>query len=120
MTKLLVHVTSGPEHPTRAALALLVARAGVEEGHEVSLFLAGDAVQLLREPVLDSLSGLGTGSLRESYEAVVAGGGRIYASRMSSNARGVTDGDLDGKPAEFSTPDRLVQLVFEADRVLTY
>lgn len=120
MGKLLVHITFGPEAPTRAALGLLVARAGVEEGHEVSVFLAGDAVQLIRDAVLDSLSGLGTGSLRESFDGIVTGGGRFYVSGMSSQARGVTDGDLEGKPAEFAMPRRLVQLAFEADRTITY
>jgi uncharacterized protein len=118
--KLLVHITHGPEHPTRAALGFLVAKAALEEGHEVSLFLAGDAVQLLRDAVLDSLSGLGTGSVRESYEAIVAGGGRFYVSGMSSQARGVTPDDLEGKPAEMAMPKVLVQLAFEHDRVLTY
>ncbi|MDQ4038148.1 MAG: DsrE family protein [Actinomycetota bacterium] len=120
MGKLLVHITSGPEAPTRAALGLLVASAAVDEGHEVSVFLAGDAVQLLREAVLDSLSGLGTGSLREHFNAVSAGGGRFYVSGMSSKARGVTDADLEGKSAEFAMPKRLVQLAFEADRTFTY
>ena len=120
MAKILVHVTSGPEHPTRAALAFLVAKAAVEEGHEVSLFLAGDATQLLRDAVLDSLVGLGTGSLRESYDAVVASGARIYASGMSSKARGVGEADFEGKPVEPAMPNRLVQLAVESDRVLTY
>ncbi len=120
MATILVHVTSGPEHPTRAALAFLVAKAAVEEGHEVSLFLAGDATQLLRDAVLDSLVGLGTGSLRESYDAVVASGARIYASGMSSKARGVGEADFEGKPVEPAMPNRLVQLVVESDRVLTY
>lgn len=120
MGKLLVHVTHGPEAPTRAALGLLVAKAGIEEGHEVTLFLAGDAVQLLRDATLDALTGVGTGSLRESFDAVVAGGGRFYASGMSSKARGVTEADLDGKPVEMAMPNRLVQLLFEADRTLTY
>ena len=120
MAKILVHVTSGPEHPTRAALAFLVAKAAVEEGHEVSLFLAGDATQLLRDAVLDSLVGLGTGSLRESYDAVVASGARIYASGMSSKARGVGEADFEGKPVELAMPNRLVQLAVESDRVLTY
>ena len=44
MAKILVHVTVGPENPTRAALAFLVAKSAIEEGHSVSLFLAGDAV----------------------------------------------------------------------------
>ena len=120
MGKLLVHITHGPEAPTRAALGLLVARAAVEEGHDVTVFLAGDAVQLIREPVLDSLSGLGTGSLRESYDAVAAGGGRFFVSGMSSKGRGLGEADLEGKPAEMAMPQRLVELVFDHDRVLTY
>ncbi len=52
MGKLLVHITHGPEDPTRAALGLLVARAAIDEGHEVSVFLAGDAVQLMRDAVI--------------------------------------------------------------------
>lgn len=120
MSALLIHLTSGPEAPTRAALGLLVARAALDEGHTVTLFLAGDAVQLIRDPVLDALTGLGTGSLRESFDAVVAGGGRFYLSGMSSKARGVADSDLEGKPAEFAMPKRLLQLIFEADRTVTY
>lgn len=117
---ILVHITCGPENPSKAALGFLVARAALEEGHEVSLFLAADAVQLLRDAVLDSLTGLGTGSLRESYDAIVAGGGRFYLSGMSSKARGVGEQDLEGKPAEMAMPNRLVQLAVECDRVLTY
>jgi predicted peroxiredoxin len=119
MGSLLVHVTHGPEAPTRAALAMLVARAAVEEGHEVTLFLAGDSVQLLRGAVLDNLTGLGTGSLRESFDAVAASGARIYASGMSSKSRGLVAHDLP-KGVEMAMPQRLVQLTFECDRVLTY
>jgi predicted peroxiredoxin len=117
---ILVHVTCGPENPTKAALGFLVAKAAVDEGHEVTMFLAGDGVQLLRDSVLDSLTGLGTGSLRESYDAVVAAGAQIYASGMSSKSRGVGETDLEGKPVEFAMPNRLVQLALEADRVITY
>ncbi len=120
MPKILVHVTHGPEHPTRAALAFLVAKTAIDEGHSVSVFLAGDAVQLIREPVLDNLTGLGTGKLRELYDAIAAGGGRFYLSGMSSKARGVTDSDLAGKPAEFATPSVLIRLSLDHDRMFTY
>ena len=120
MAKILIHGTTGPENPTKAALAFLVAKTATEEGHDVSMFLAGDATQLLRDSVLDSLVGLGTGSLRESYDAVAAGGVAIYASGMSSKARGVSEGDLNGKPVELAMPSRLVQLAVESDRVFTY
>lgn len=120
MARILVHVTHGPEHPTRAALAFLVAKAALEEGHEVTLFLAGDAVQLLRDAVLDALSGLGTGELRAAYEAIVEGGGRFYLSGMSSKGRGLTEADLRGKPAEFASPNQLVRLAVDCDRTFTY
>lgn len=120
MAKILVHVTNGPEQPTRAALAFLVAKTAMDEGHTVTLFLAGDAVQLIRDAVLDNLAGLGTGKLREHYDAIVAGGGRIYLSGMSSKARGVTDADIQGKPAEFAMPNVLVRLAVENDRMFTY
>lgn len=117
---ILVHVTHGPEHPTRAALAFAVAAAAVEQGHTVSLFLAGDAVQLIRDGVLDNLQGLGTGNLRELYDRIVAGGGQFYLSGGSSNARGVTEADLAGKPARFAGPPQLVTLSLEHDRMFTY
>lgn len=120
MAKILVHVTCGPEQPTRAALAFFVARAALEEGHGVTLFLAGDAVQLMRDAVLDGLQGLGTGSLREHYDKIVAGGGRFFLSGASSKARALGEADVAGKPYEFGTPQALVRLALEHDRVLSY
>jgi predicted peroxiredoxin len=120
MARILVHVTHGPENPTRAALAFLVAKTAIDEGHEVSMFLAGDAVQLLRDAVLDNLTGLGTGKLRELYDAIAAGGGRFYLSGMSSKARGVGEPDLSGKPAEMAMPNVLLKLALEHDRMFTY
>lgn len=108
MAKFLVHLTHGPEHPTRAALAFLVAKAAIEEGHSVALFLAGDAVQLLRDGALDNVTGLGTGKLRESYDAIVASGARFYLSGMSAKSRGLTEKDIEGKPAQFAMPNVLV------------
>jgi predicted peroxiredoxin len=116
MAKLLINLTHGPESPTRAALGFLVGRAAVDGGHDVAFFLAGDAVQLLREPVLDNLVGLGTGSLRESYDSLRDGGARFYVSGNSSKARGY---EPNGE-AEAAMPAKLVELALDADRVLTY
>jgi predicted peroxiredoxin len=118
--KMLVHITQGPENPTRAALGFLVAKTAIEEGHTVNLFLAGDAVKLLQDSVLNTLSGLGTGKLSEHYDAIVKGNGKFYLSGNSSKARGVTDADIKGKPAEFALPNVLVNLSIESDKMFTY
>jgi len=120
MVSILVHITHGPEHPSRAALGFHVAKAAVLEGHTVTLFLAGDAVQLLRKGVLDNLEGLGTGNLRQLYEAVVGASTKIYISEMSAQARGLSEMDLDGKPCEFGGPGDLVRLAVEHERMFTY
>ncbi len=118
--KILIHITNGPENPTRAALGFLVARTAAEQGYSVTLFLAGDAVQLLRNDVLDNLAGLGTGKLREHYDAIVKGGGKFYLSGMSSKSRGIVEADLKDKPAEFAMPKVLLQLSIESDRMFVY
>lgn len=120
MAKIMVILTHGPEHPTRAALAFLLAKTAAEEGHAVSLFLAGDAVQFLRDETLDNTTGVGTGNLRQHYTAFVEAKGKIYASAMSSKARAITEEHLKGKPAEFSTPSMLLRLSLEHDRMFTY
>jgi predicted peroxiredoxin len=120
MAKILVHITHGPEHPTRAALGFHVAKAAIDEGHSVTLFLAGDGVQLMRNGVIDHLSGLGTGDLRELYDSIVSNGAKIYLSGMSSKTRGLSEEELEGKPYEFAGPKQLVQLAVDHDRVFTY
>jgi uncharacterized protein len=120
MAKILVHVTCGPDDPTRAALAFLVARSALEQGHEVTMFLAGDAVQLLRDPVLDALHGVGTGALREHYDAIVGLGGSLHVSGKSAAARGLDDAALAGKSVARSLPSVLVDLIVASDRTVVY
>lgn len=120
MGSLLVHIAHGPEAPTRAALGCTVAKAAHDAGHDVTLFFAGDAAYLMKGAVVDNLGGLGTGALADALPALVAAGVPIYVSGMSSKARGVTQEDLADKNATFAMPSRLVELAFEADRVLVY
>lgn len=117
MASLLVHLTTGPENPTRAALAMLVARTAASEGHDVSVFLAGDGVQLLRPETAAATQGIGTGSFQEHFETLREGGVPIYASGMSSTARGV---DVAAAGAEPAQPQKLVELIMAADRALVY
>jgi predicted peroxiredoxin len=122
MAKILIHLTHGPEAPTQADRAFLIAKTAINEGHNVSMFLAGSAVQLMRDDILDSVIGVGDGvtSLRESYDAIISGGGDIYLSRISCGARGMTDQELSGKKVELAEPNVLVQLTVDHDRVITY
>lgn len=118
--RFLIQVTTGQDNPTKAALAFLVARTALEEGHPVDVFLAGDAVLLLKDDVMASVTGLGTGKLADHYKVIVEKGGRFYLSGNSSKARGLTEADIQGKPATFALPTVLVGLASRADKVLVY
>ena len=120
MAKFLVHIHTGPESPTKAALGFLVALTALKEGHSVELFLAGDGASLIGDAALAGVEGKGTGSLRAQYQALVEADARFYMSGMSAKARGMSEADLTGKPAEFAMPDVLVRLAAGADVVLTY
>ncbi|MEX2102646.1 MAG: DsrE family protein [Gaiellaceae bacterium] len=118
MAKILVHLATGPENPTRAALALLVARTAAAEGHEVQVFLAGEAVQLARPETAEAVQGIGTGSLAEHWAALADAGVPIFLSGMSSKARGI-DASTRGR-VELAPPQKLVELAVWADSSLTY
>ena len=120
MPRLLVQIVTGPENPTRAALGLLVAKAALATGHDVDVFFGGDGVSYLRPETLDVSHGIGTGSMREHVDALVAGGATLFASGMSSKARALGPDALGGLPVTMILPDRLVELTFAADRVLIY
>jgi predicted peroxiredoxin len=119
MSKLLIHLATGPENPTRGALALLVARTAAEEGHDVRVFLAGDAVQYARPATASTAQGIGTGSFGEHWEALATAEVPIYLSGMSSNARGL-EPEAAAEGIEMAPPAKLVELATWADSTLTY
>lgn len=114
--RLLVHSATGPENATRAALALLVARTAAEEGHEVRVFLAGDAVHLAREATAAAVTGAGTGNVQEHLTALRDAGVTLHLSGMSSKARGIEAGE----GSELCPPSVLIELTDWADKALTY
>src|SRR5918999_3520545 len=119
MASVLVHLATGPENPTRGALALLVARTAVDEGNDVQVFLAGDGVQYARPATASTAQGIGTGSFGEHWEALASAGVPIYLSSMSSNARGL-EPESAAEGVEMAPPAKLIELATWADSTLTY
>lgn len=120
MARFLVHIHTGLDDPTKATLGCLVAATALKEGHEVTLFLAGDGVHLLSTDHVETLAGQGTGKLKDHIAANSAAGGRFVLSGMSAKARGYDESLLAGHPAESGMPGRLVTLAAEADTALCY
>ncbi|WP_425051858.1 DsrE family protein [Psychromarinibacter sp. S121] len=119
MTTTLVHITTGPADPNKATLGLLIALTAQTEGHDVTVFLAGDGVHLLAQAHRE-LEGEGTGVVGEHLARHGAKGTRFLVSGKSAKARGYGDDLLDGLNASFAMPEKLVEVAAAADTVLCY
>ena len=120
MAKVMVQILSGPEHATRAALGFLVAQGALDEGHDVTVFLAADGVNWVNRPTTDAIAGLGGGTLSEAIDKLKDGGASFYASKLSLGARGIAEDRAADLGAEMGTPAKLVQISLESDSVLSY
>ena len=116
----LVHIYSGLEFKNKITLGLLVALTAEKNDHKVTLFLAGDGVQILNCKKAGEIVGQGTGDLYENLQNLKNSKITIYVSGMSAKSRGYDEKLLDGYTAEFVMPDVLVEESIKADSVLCY
>jgi len=116
----LVHIYSGLESKNKVTLGLLVALTAEKNDHKVTLFLAGDGVQILNCKKAGEIVGQGTGDLYEHLQNLKNSKITIYVSGMSAKSRGYDDKLLDGYTAEFVMPDVLVEESIKSDSVLCY
>lgn len=120
MATILVHIHSGPDLTNKATLGMLVAVTAVTEGHDVTLFLAADGVNLLNCSEKDTVVGQGTGDLKSHLDRLKQLGTKIMVSGMSAKARGYDDSLLSGFNASFATPDVLLEISLSSETVLCY
>ena len=118
--KVLVHIYSGLESKNKITLGLLVALTAEKNDHKVTLFLAGDGVQILNCKKAGEIVGEGTGDLYEHLQNLKKSKVTIYVSGMSAQSRGYDEKLLNGYTAEFVMPDVLVEESIKADSVLCY
>ena len=116
--KVLIKSAWGSDDPTKAAFPFLHANALAEAGHEVQIFLLGEAVTLMRKAVAESVVPVGWQPLAETLRRVAARKIPIYACGACSRARGVTEADLATYGAKFGNPTIFVSLVEWADRII--
>jgi predicted peroxiredoxin len=108
----------GTDDPTRAAFPFLHGLALAEAGHQVRIFLTGEATYLMRKATVDAVFPLGWPPLSETLPKIVARQIPLYACGACSRARGVVQTDLDQWGAKFGNPTIFVSLVEWADRII--
>ena len=117
--KILMKSAWGSDDPTKAAFPFSHGLALAEAGHEVQIYLLGEAVVLMRKTVANAVTPVGWPPVGETLDKVAARRISIYACGACSRARGVTEADLNNYGAKFGNPAIFVSLIEWADHVIT-
>ena len=118
--KVLVNICSGLKSKNKVILGLLAALSAEKEGHQVTLFLEGNGVNILNCKTAGEIVGKGTGDLYEHLENLKKSNVTIYVSEISAKSRGYDDTLLYEYKAEFAMPNVLIEESIKADSVLCY
>jgi predicted peroxiredoxin len=78
MSRVLFKSAWGSDDPTKASFPFLHANAFAQAGHEVCIFLLGEAVNLMRTSVSDAVVPVGWPPLREALAQTIAYGIPIH------------------------------------------
>ena len=117
--KIVMKSAWGSDDPTKAAFPFLHGLALADAGHQVQIFLLGEAVSLMRKTLANSVTPVGWPPVGETLDKVAAKHIQIYACGTCSHARGVTEADLSNYGAKYGNPAIFVSLIEWADRVIT-
>ena len=117
--KILFKSAWGSDDPTKAAFPFSHGLALSEAGHEVQIYLLGEAVVLMRKAVANSVTPVGWPVVGETMEKLAARHIPIFACGACARARGVTEADLANYGAKFGSPPIFVSLIEWADHIIT-
>src|ERR1700733_9188635 len=103
--KIMMKSAWGSDDPTRAAFVFAHGLALAEAGHEVQIFLLGEATYLMRKVTADAATPVGWPPIGDLRDKIVAKKIPVYACGACSRARGVTEADLATWNAKFGSPE---------------
>src|ERR1700738_702041 len=88
--KIMMKSAWGSDDPTKAAFPFSHGLALAEAGHEVQIFLLGEAVVLMRKAVAEAVTPVGWPKLADFLDKIAARHIQIYACGACCRARGGT------------------------------
>jgi len=72
MAKILYVGTAGSDDPTRVGLPFNLALGALDAGHQPEIFLAGEAVYLMKDSVMSAVMPVAMAPLKEMVDELVA------------------------------------------------
>lgn len=125
MGKYLIIANNGPEDANRATVPFLTAKALVEKGHQVSIWLYNNAVYLMPEGVAENIQAPGLPNLEDlMLFLTMTKKIPIYIGVSCAKGRGLVSAENEAlcnfTCGELGTPPQLADLIVAADNVIGF
>ncbi len=118
MAKFLFVLSRGTDDPVRATRCIHLAKVAKEEGHEVSVFLIEDGVNIARIGMVDNMKSPTGDELKPLLDYLIKAEVPIFVCTPCANARHMGEEDLVAS-ARFEKAKMLISLAAES-KVFTF
>ena len=118
MSKIFMKSSWGSDNPTNAEMAFGHGNALASAGHDVRIFLLGEAVTQARPVVRENLIPVGWPSVAEQWDESIKLGIQIECCGACSRARGVTKDEITKAGAQIGTPESFVADVEWSEKII--
>lgn len=88
--KFVISVAAGTDDPTRATLGMMAAKVAADQGHEVIVWLQGEATVIANKNVYDKIVGHNMPPMKGVMEALLAAKVPLWVCAACGSGRGVT------------------------------
>jgi uncharacterized protein involved in oxidation of intracellular sulfur len=119
MAQFVIAASKGADDPTMASLAFMASKSAKEQGHDVILWLQGEAVVLARKGMVDGVTGVGLPALKVVANAVQLLKIPIWVCSACAIARRIEESELEIGAVMKDMPD-YIKIVGESDRNLSF
>ncbi len=125
MKRYLIIANSGPEDPNRATVPFITAKALVEKGHEVTIWLFNNSVYLMPEGVAQNIQAPGLPNLEDLILFLTMSKNvPIFIGGACAMGRGLVSPEkepmLPFVCGELGMPPQLADLIVAADNVIGF
>ena len=118
MSKIFMKTSWGSDNPTNAEMVFGHGNALASAGHEVRVFLLGEAVNMVRPVIRENMIPVGWPSVAEQWNESIKLGIQIECCGACSKARGVSEDEIIDAGAIIGTPESFVENVEWSEKII--
>lgn len=117
--RVMVAVSSGTDDPTRATLGMLAAKNCADQGHDVVVWLQGEAAYIANKHIHDNIQGINMPPMKGIIEALIKANVLVWVCEACAKGRNVTPQNWL-ETATYTTMGDYVAAALAADKILSF